>query len=259
MASKRKTAWLRPLLRLEGDVERQTMTLLRRSALSGMGKANYALLSVKIQQSSKRRHGDIMRLKGRVTHWNVERGFGFVTPVGGGARVFLHITAISGGRRSPVDGDMVTYELAFDDKRRPRAVRVKHSLPTQPRPAPSNSFPLIITSLFLLLVIGGAAVGRLPLLVVPTYAVVSILTFLIYWFDKAAARRGQWRTKESYLLFLGLAAGWPGAVLAQRVLHHKSRKRSFQVAFWATAVMNSIALGWLLTDRGSEVLGQLLR
>jgi len=200
-----------------------------------------------------------MRLKGQVTQWNADRGFGFVTPVGGGARVFLHITAISEGRRPPVDGDMVTYELAFDEKRRPRAVHVKQSLPTRPRPRPSGCLPLVIASLFVLFVIGGTVVGRLPLLVVAIYVAVSFLTFLTYWFDKAAAQRGQWRTKESYLLFLGLAAGWPGAVVAQRVLHHKSRKRRFQVAFWGTAAMNSIVLGWLSTDSGSKFLCQLLQ
>ena len=53
-----------------------------------------------------------------------------------------------------------------------------------------------------------------------TYGVVSILTFLVSWYDKSAARNGQWRTKESSLLLLGLAGGWSGAVVAQRLLRH---------------------------------------
>jgi len=197
-----------------------------------------------------------MRLKGKVTNWNSERGFGFVSPVEkGGERVFLHITAISERRRPPADGDIVTYELAMDEKRRPRAVRVKQSLPTQPRSSPVfGSFPLFVALLFVLFIIGVTVAGRLPLSVAATYGAVGILTFLSYWFDKAAAQRGQWRIKESYLLFLGLAGGWPGAVVAQRVLRHKSRKQSFQVAFWGTVVMNSVALGWLLTDSGSRAL-----
>ena len=99
----------------------------------------------------------------------------------------------------------------------------------------------------MLIVIVGTLVGRLPLAVPAIYGVVSILTFLVYRFDKTAARQGRWRTKESTLLFLGLAGGWPGGVVAQVVLRHKSSKQSFQVAFWGTAVMNSLALGWLLT------------
>jgi uncharacterized membrane protein YsdA (DUF1294 family) len=101
--------------------------------------------------------------------------------------------------------------------------------------------------------------GSLPPAVIATYSAVSMWTFLVYWIDKSAAKLGRWRTKESTLLLLGVAGGWPGAVLAQRVVRHKSRKRSFQVAFWGTVVMNSIALGWLLTDSGSRALHQLLR
>ncbi len=43
----------------------------------------------------------IVRHKGKITSWNDERGFGFVTPAGGGERVFLHITAICDRRRPP--------------------------------------------------------------------------------------------------------------------------------------------------------------
>jgi uncharacterized membrane protein YsdA (DUF1294 family)/cold shock CspA family protein len=206
----------------------------------------------------------IVRHKGKITNWNAERGFGFVTPAGGGERVFLHITAISDRRRPPAEGDMVTYDLAFDEKKRPRAAGVRRSAPIRLRSqattaSTASSVPLVVASLFVLFVIARTLAGPLPPAVIATYGVVSILTFLGYWLDKSAARRGQWRTKESSLLFLGLAGGWPGAVVAQRVLRHKSRKQSFQVAFWGTVVMNSLALGCLLTDTGSDFLDQLLK
>ena len=204
-----------------------------------------------------------MRQKGKITNWNAERGFGFVTPVGGGERVFIHITAIADRRRPPAEGDMVTYNLAFDEKKRPRAVAVRSSLGIRPkgrlaRGSAPSSFPLVITSIFALVVIAAALVGRLLWVVIAPYAFFSILTFLVYWFDKAAARRGLWRTKESSLLVLGLVGGWPGAVVAQRVLRHKNRKESFQLAFWATVVVNVFALGWLLTDAGSRFLNEVL-
>jgi uncharacterized membrane protein YsdA (DUF1294 family)/cold shock CspA family protein len=205
-----------------------------------------------------------VRQKGKVTNWNSERGFGFVTPAGGGERVFLHVTAISDRRRPPADGDIVTYDLAFDEKKRPRAVNVRQSAPIRPKfraasASASSAIPLIIAALFVLFVICETLAGPLPRVVITTYGAVSILTFLVYWSDKSAAQQGRWRTKESSLLFLGLACGWPGAVAAQRVLRHKSRKKSFQVAFWGTVVMNAVILGWLLTDKGSKVLDQLLR
>ena len=130
---------------------------------------------------------------------------------------------------------MVTYDLAIDEKNRPRAVRVRRSIPIRPKSraagaSTSNPIPLIIASLFVLLVVAATLAGRLPQAVILTYGVVSILTFLVYWHDKSAARSGQWRTQESSLLFLGLAGGWPGAVVAQILLRHKSGKRTFQVA-----------------------------
>jgi uncharacterized membrane protein YsdA (DUF1294 family)/cold shock CspA family protein len=205
-----------------------------------------------------------VRHKGKITNWNAERGFGFVTPAGGGERVFLHITAISDRGRAPAEGDMVTYNLAFDEKKRPRAASVRRSASirskSQAKSASTSSpVPLVVASLFVLFVIAGTLAGLLPLAVVAVYGVVSILTFLVYWFDKSAARHGRWRTKESSLLLLGLAGGWPGAVVAQRVLRHKSRKQQFQVAFWGTVVMNCVALGWLVTNNGSKFLDQLLK
>ncbi|HEY6922761.1 MAG TPA: DUF1294 domain-containing protein [Steroidobacteraceae bacterium] len=204
-----------------------------------------------------------MRQKGKITRWNAERGFGFITPVRGGERVFLHITAITGRRRPPADGDIVTYDVAFDEKKHPRAVRVRPSLRIRPksraaRGAAPSSAPLAVTALFMLVVVTAALARRLPPIVIAPYAFFSILTFVVYWFDKAAAQRGRWRTKESSLLLLGLVGGWPGAVVAQRVLRHKNRKESFQLAFWGTVVMNALAFGWLLTGPGSRFLRQLL-
>jgi len=97
-----------------------------------------------------------------------------------------------------------------------------------------------------LFVVAAALKGALPSVVVAIYGVVSVLTFLAYRSDKLAAQYGRWRTKESTLLLLGLVGGWPGAVVAQKVMRHKSRKVSFQVAFWGTVVVNAVALGWWL-------------
>jgi uncharacterized membrane protein YsdA (DUF1294 family) len=116
-----------------------------------------------------------------------------------------------------------------------------------------------LASLFILFAVSVTLAGRLPLAVITTYGAVSILTYLVYWLDKSAARHGEWRRKESSLLLLGLAGGWPGAVVAQRVLRHKSRKRSFLVAFWVTVAVNFVAFAWLLTDSGSQYLDQLLK
>lgn len=78
------------------------------------------------------------------------------------------------------------------------------------------------------------------------YLLASLACFAMYALDKSAARRGRRRTPESRLLLAGLAFGWPGGLLAQRWLRHKSSKPSFLAKFWCTVLLNivSIASCW---------------
>jgi uncharacterized membrane protein YsdA (DUF1294 family) len=89
----------------------------------------------------------------------------------------------------------------------------------------------------------------LPACALLLYAAASAACFAVYALDKAAARAGRRRTPERTLLLLGLCCGWPGALLAQQWLRHKTSKRPFQLAFWATVAANLAglaALAWLL-------------
>jgi uncharacterized membrane protein YsdA (DUF1294 family) len=85
----------------------------------------------------------------------------------------------------------------------------------------------------------------LPWMLAAAYAVLSLACFIAYAVDKAAARARRQRTPERTLLLLGLAGGWPGAVLAQQWLRHKSAKTAFQVRFWATVAVNCAVLAFI--------------
>ena len=82
-------------------------------------------------------------------------------------------------------------------------------------------------------------------LVAGAYLITSLTCFVAYAIDKSAARNGSWRTPERSLLLLGLVGGWPGALLAQQWLRHKTAKRSFRQMFWVTVVANIIGFLWL--------------
>jgi len=79
------------------------------------------------------------------------------------------------------------------------------------------------------------------------YAGVSLLAFGCYWRDKRSAQRQQWRTPENTLHALELLGGWPGALVAQQVFRHKTRKVSYQLAFWGiVALHQAFWSDWLL-------------
>lgn len=78
------------------------------------------------------------------------------------------------------------------------------------------------------------------------YALTSGLAFLRYRADKAAARRGGWRTPEASLHAIALVGGWPGALVARHVLRHKTTKQPFRSVFWLTVAVNCLGLAWLV-------------
>ncbi|MFU8815619.1 MAG: DUF1294 domain-containing protein [Pseudomonadales bacterium] len=111
--------------------------------------------------------------------------------------------------------------------------------------SPDRTFALLLAAAALVGVAVAVSMGRLPAWVMLVYVTASLLAFLAYAFDKSAARRGRWRVSEQTLHLFALAGGWPGALVAQRWLRHKSKKASFQFTFWVTVVLNGAALGWL--------------
>ena len=84
------------------------------------------------------------------------------------------------------------------------------------------------------------------------YLVVSTASYVAYALDKLAAKKGGWRTSESTLHLFSLVGGWPGALIAQNGLRHKTRKQPFRMVFWATVALNCAAFIWLFTPQGAK-------
>ena len=99
--------------------------------------------------------------------------------------------------------------------------------------------------------------GKFPVGVLLFYGAMSVLTFVVYLIDKAAARSNRWRTEERVLHLLALIGGWPGALVAQQLLRHKSIKVEFRRVFWVTVVLNCVVLAGLLTSQGQALLSRL--
>lgn len=167
--------------------------------------------------------------KGRIIDWKSDRGFGFVRSRDGGHDVFLHISDIRHAGYEPRLGDEVSFSLKRDARGRPRAA--KAVIAGIPRTSPNwvDVVALLIPAgfLFNLFILGDFR----PALFV--YLGMSIVTIFAYAIDKQRAVTGAWRISEATLQLLGFLGGWPGAIPAQILFRHKTRKSSFQIGFWA--------------------------
>ena len=75
------------------------------------------------------------------------------------------------------------------------------------------------------------------------YSLLSVITYFFYKFDKNRAIKGGQRVRESTLHLLELFGGWPGGLLAQMRINHKSKKKVYQVAFWLIVTLH--IAGWI--------------
>jgi uncharacterized membrane protein YsdA (DUF1294 family)/cold shock CspA family protein len=201
-----------------------------------------------------------MRTQGKITHWNDEKGYGFITPSAGAKQVFFHNNAFCGRGLRPALDQRVTFVPSTDDQGRPCAVRVALAGDPVAREIKRNDRVLMIggAGCFLLIVALSVVAGAQPPVLLGFYLAASALAFLVYAMDKSAAASGAQRIRELHLHLLALIGGWPGAMVAQQVLRHKSVKAEFRAVFWVTVVINLAAFLWLFTESGAAALRRVL-
>ena len=232
-----------------------------------------------------------MERRGTLKSWNDDKGFGFIQPEGGGEQLFVHISAMRGDSRPQV-GDAVVYVAGSDAQGRPRAQHMRHAglsldrpairrkpagAAKSPKPAAAKTsrpargerppqsgiqqlpFKLLVLAALCVLPIWGSLVllERGLVWVLLAYPLVSLFSFCQYWLDKQSAQKGRWRTPENSLHIAELLGGWPGALVAQQVFRHKTRKISFQLVFWAIVALHQAF--WIdQLALGGRYLGHLL-
>jgi uncharacterized membrane protein YsdA (DUF1294 family)/cold shock CspA family protein len=176
--------------------------------------------------------------------WDAAKGYGFVVPDGGGAKLFAHITAFGPRAAPPQVGEALSFERGHDAQGKPRALKVR-SVSVTPPPAVrprGGGRPVWLVPAFAAAYLALHLVAPLPHFLWGVYMAMSLATFIVYFGDKRAARLGQPRVSEAMLHWLALAGGWPGALLAQQILRHKSGKKPFLARFWLTVAGNMALL-----------------
>ncbi|MBY5624488.1 DUF1294 domain-containing protein [Rhizobium leguminosarum] len=77
------------------------------------------------------------------------------------------------------------------------------------------------------------------------FLALNLLVFSIYLSDKQAARQGKRRLSERTLLLLALIGGSLGAVAAQQLLRHKTRKEPFRSILAAILILHGALIAIL--------------
>lgn len=230
-----------------------------------------------------------MEKRGTLIRWDDDKGFGFIRPTEGGRELFVHISAVRGEQR-PSTGSEVIYQADQDELGRPRATYMRNagtwqlddpSIRRKPRSAPLKNQQAVSTestqrnkeqgralftnrisgirlklSLFVLLC-AAPAYGSYSLALEKgnywpalAYLIVSLMTFALYVQDKNSAIQSKQRIPENSLHLAELLGGWPGALLAQQLLRHKTRKLSYQAMFWLIVGVHQVFwLDYLYLDQ----------
>jgi uncharacterized membrane protein YsdA (DUF1294 family)/cold shock CspA family protein len=202
-----------------------------------------------------------MQTGGRINSWNDDRGFGFIEPTHGGQEIFFHVKAFRGRGERPKIGQFVSFEVELgpEGKKRARNVEPVRAARASRRagrdsPAQWGTATLFVIPAFLVLCGVVGVLWRPPVVFVGVYFAMSVITFIAYALDKSSAARSARRTSERTLHGLSLAGGWPGALLAQQFLRHKSAKAGFRKVFWTTVALNVAAFVVLCSPGARSLL-----
>ena len=190
--------------------------------------------------------GQPARREGRLSGWNDARGYGFLKPLEGGPDAFAHIREFASDDRHIEEGHLYTYE---EVRRKSGRVRARDIRPIRAAVAATPRWKMLLRRAPGVLVIpafAGLVIAialRVPVSPIwwIVYGLASLACFIGYRLDKRAAQRKEWRVSETILLLLGLVGGWPGAIVAQEIFHHKTQKPAFRKLFWMSVGINMAA------------------
>jgi uncharacterized membrane protein YsdA (DUF1294 family) len=161
--------------------------------------------------------------------------------------IFVHVSSFAARAGRPQIGETFFFDIVPGPAGKHRATKVEPMKAVRartegPRESPRRhaSAALLALPAFAIAYAVAVHLWRPPGWIALVYLIASVVTFVVYALDKSAARRGRWRVEEGTLHALALAGGWPGALLAQQFLRHKSAKTEFLRMFWVTMLANAV-------------------
>lgn len=193
-------------------------------------------------------------MRGEIVQFDAGKGFGFVKVAGQPKDIFIHQTDVTNGVRLH-SGMTVEFEVRTTTKG-PRAANViaagegaknkptGHAAVRSRRTSPYLIFT--VAALAIVAVVGGGLLLLFGWFWLLDYLIaINVAAFALYGYDKRAAQGDRLRVPERVLHGVELLGGTPGAFLAQRVFHHKTRKVSYRIVFWLIfAVQAAAVIAW---------------
>jgi uncharacterized membrane protein YsdA (DUF1294 family) len=76
--------------------------------------------------------------------------------------------------------------------------------------------------------------------------IANLTSFVLFYYDKHAARDRLWRVSEGTLLLIALIGGSVGAIVGQQVMRHKTRKEPFRTMLYSIPVLQAGAIAWIV-------------
>ncbi|MGS0681285.1 DUF1294 domain-containing protein [Shewanella sp. 125m-7] len=196
---------------------------------------------------------------GTIDSWDDAKGFGFIQIPEQKQQVFLHVSALANKSLRPQAGNRVQFHQIKDKQGKWRAEKAKllsGGAVTSSRKIASsrNRFSIGLALGFISILSIGYSQQHIPLWLLLYFISASLVTFIAYGWDKRAARKNRWRVSEYKLHLLSLIGGWPGALLAQQWLRHKSAKGRFKLVLWLTVSLNIALIYFVHTPEFSSLL-----
>jgi uncharacterized membrane protein YsdA (DUF1294 family)/cold shock CspA family protein len=202
--------------------------------------------------------GTVAQETGILEDWHDARGFGFIRRPGSAGKIYVHMKSIGKSINRPKPGDRLSYDIGVGSGGRPAAVNVMildapPPPPPAPRPRPRDensilrmSTRIIAAAVLLALLAANLGLHRLPLWVGLLYAIAGGGSYFLYFLDKRAAEKRQWREPERKLHLLDLTFGIIGGLVAQHVFRHKTYKQGFVTVTALITTLHVMMLGFIL-------------
>ncbi len=179
-------------------------------------------------------------MRGIVIKFDPQKGYGFICSSEAREDVFVHISDVQG--RTPL---CVGQHVRFQVMQTEKGLKAVQVIPGAMQRSPIVVYGAIGISAALVGMLALSLLTRIHILLA-WFLSISVVTLVLYGFDKARAKSGGFRVPEMVLHSLSLLGGSPGALAGQKIFHHKTAKVGFQVVFWLIFIGQIIFAFFLL-------------